>query len=110
MGMVRHFQVPKNSKFAMSLQYLNYEVRDEVVFLHADKHQSGLQVDVKTLATRVSYKLILSLLMSMMKHSQSSQSNKFANLCNVSKKKLGMGYIFCKQINIKVSKSSHYCF
>ena len=32
-----------NSKFAMSLQYLKKEVRDEVEFLHVDKHQSFLQ-------------------------------------------------------------------
>ena len=105
MGMVKHFQSSQNSKFAMSLKYLRYEVWVEVAFLHADKHQSGLQVDVKTLATKVSYKMILSLLMSMMKHSQSFRSNKFANLCNMSKKNLGMGYIFCKQMIIKVSKS-----
>ena len=103
--MVKYFQSSQNSKFAMSLKYLRYEVRVEVAFLHADKHQSGLQVDVKTLATKVSYKMILSLLMSMMKHSQSFRSNKFANLCNMSKKNLGMGYIFCKQMIIKVSKS-----
>ena len=29
----------------MSLQYLKKEVRDEVDFLHADKHQSFLQGD-----------------------------------------------------------------
>ena len=103
--MVKHFQSSQNSKFAMSLKYLRYEVWVEVAFLHADKHQSGLQVDVKTLATKVSYKMILSLLMSMMKHSQSFRSDKFANLCNMSKKNLGMGYIFCKQMIIKVSKS-----
>ena len=36
-------KVPKNSKFAMPLQYLKQEVRDEVDFLHADKHQSWFQ-------------------------------------------------------------------
>ena len=29
----------------MSLQYLKKEVRDEVDFLHADKHQRFLQID-----------------------------------------------------------------
>ena len=43
MGMVKHSQSYQNSKFAMSLQYLKKEVRDEVDFLHADKHQSFLQ-------------------------------------------------------------------
>ena len=32
----------------MSLQYLKKEVRDEVDFLHADKHQSLLQVNFNT--------------------------------------------------------------
>ena len=62
----------------MSLQYLKKEVRDEVNFLHADKHQRFLQVDFNTLGIKVSYKVILSLLMNMITHSQSIQSNKFA--------------------------------
>ena len=78
MGMVKHSQSSQNSKFAMSLQYLKKEVRDEVDFLHADKHQSFLQVDFNTLGIKVSYKVILSLLMGMIKHSQSIQSDKFA--------------------------------
>ena len=86
----------------MSLQYLKKEVTDKH-FLHADKHQSGLKVDFNTLTTKFSSRVILSL-MSMMKHSQSTQNNKFVNLCNISKKKLGMEFIFCMQINIKASK------
>ena len=78
MGMVKHSQSSQNSKFAMSLQYLKKEVRDEVDFLHADKHQSFLQVDFNTLSIKVFYKVILSLLMGMIKHSQSTQSNKLA--------------------------------
>ena len=39
---------------------------------------SFLQLDFNTLDIKVSYKLILSLLMSMIKHSQSTQSSKFA--------------------------------
>ena len=92
----------------MFSQYLKNGVRDEVDFLHADKHKSGIQVDFNTLGTNVSYKVILSLLMSMIKHSQSTQSNKFAKLCNILKNRLGMEYIFCMQINIKVCKSWHY--
>ena len=45
----------------------------------------------------------------MMKHSQITQSNTFANLCNISKK-LEMEFIFCMQINTKVSKNWHYRF
>ena len=70
MGIVKHSQ---NSKFAMSLQCLKKEVRDEVDFLHGDKHQSFLQVDYNTLGIKVSYKVILSLLMDMIKHSQSTK-------------------------------------
>ena len=99
MEMVKHFQSSQNSKFTISRK---------VDFLHTDKHQSGLEVDFNTFGTKVSNKVILSLLMSMIKHSQSTQSNKFANLCK--KKKLQMEYIFCMKINIKVSKSWHYCF
>ena len=38
MGMVKHSQSSKNSKFAMFLQYLKEEVRDQLDFLDADKH------------------------------------------------------------------------
>ena len=62
----------------MSLQYLKKEVRDEVDFLHVDRDQSFLHVDFNNLGIKVSYKVILSLLMGMIKHSQSTQSNKFA--------------------------------
>ena len=77
-GMVKHSQSSQNSKFVMSLQCHKKEVRDEVDFLHADKHQSFLQVDFNTLGIKDSYKLILSLLMCMIKDFQSTQSNKFA--------------------------------
>ena len=38
--MVKHSQSSPNSKFAMPLQYLKHEARDEVDFLHTDKHQN----------------------------------------------------------------------
>ena len=41
----RHAQITQNNKFAISLQYLKKEVSDEVDFLHADKHESFLQID-----------------------------------------------------------------
>ena len=66
----------QNNNFAMSLQYLKKEVRDEVDILHADKHQSSQQVDFNTLSIKFFYKVILSLLMDMIKHSESTQSNK----------------------------------
>ena len=57
MWMVKHFQSSQSSKFAMPLQYLKKEVRDDVDFLHADKHQSFRQVDFNTLVIKVSHKI-----------------------------------------------------
>ena len=45
MGIVKLSQSSENSKFAMSLQYLEIDGRDEVDFLDADNHQSFLQGD-----------------------------------------------------------------
>ena len=56
MEMVKHFKSSKNSNFTMSVQYLIKEDRDEVDFLYTDKSQSGLQVDFKTLSTKLGYK------------------------------------------------------
>ena len=42
MWMIKHLQSPQNSRFAMSLQYVKKEVRDEVDFLPVNKHQSDL--------------------------------------------------------------------
>ena len=78
----------------MSLQYLKNEVRDEVDFLLADKHQNFLQVDFNTLDIKVSYQVILSLLMGMIKHSQSTQSNKFAISLQYLKKEVRNGVHF----------------
>ena len=75
MEMVKHSQSSQTRKLAMSLQYLKKEVRNEVDFLHADKHESFLQVDFNILGIKVSYKVILSLLMGMIKYSQITQSN-----------------------------------
>ena len=63
--LARHAQTTQNNKFAISLQYLKKELSDEVDFLHADKHESLLQIDSM-------------ILMGMVKHSQSSQNSKFA--------------------------------
>ena len=71
MGMFKYSQSSQNSKFGMSLQYIKKEVRDEVDFLNADKHQSFLQVKFSKTHIKVSYKVILSLLMQLV------QSNRF---------------------------------
>ena len=60
MEVVKHSSYSENSKFAVSLQYLKKELRAKNDFLHADKHQSFLQVDFNTLGIKVSYKVILS--------------------------------------------------
>ena len=59
MGVFKHSISSQNSIFAMSLQFLKKELRDENDFMHADKHQSFLQVDFSTLGIKVSYKMIL---------------------------------------------------
>ena len=104
---VKHSQSFQNSKFAMFLQYIKKEVRGEVDFFLADKHQSFLQVDFNTLGINVSYKLIPSLLLGLIKHSQSTQSNKFAISLEYLKKEVRSSF-FCLQLNIKVSTSWHY--
>ena len=68
MAMVKHGESFQNRKFAMSLQYLKIEVRDEVDLL---------QISCK----------VISLLIGMIKHSQSTQSNKFATSLQYLKKK-----------------------
>ena len=83
--MVKHSQSLPKTKFVMSLQYLRKQVRDEVAFLHADKHQSFLQADSNILGIKVSYKVVLSLLMDRIKHSQSTQSTSLQFLYNISK-------------------------
>ena len=43
--MARHVKVTQNNKLGIFLSYLKKEVTDEVDFLHADKHESFLQID-----------------------------------------------------------------
>ena len=83
----------------------------KLIILHTDKHQSFLQVNFSNLGIKVFYKVILSLLMGMIKHSQSTQSNKFAISFEHLKKEVRNGSLFFgKQINIKASTSWHYHF
>ena len=51
--------------------------------------------------TEVFYKLILSLWVCVTRHAESTQ-NKFAYLCNITRKALEMRLLFCLQINTKV--------
>ena len=69
MGMVKHSKSSQNSKFAISLQKLKKEVRDELIF--------SMHINIKifnTLGIKVFYKVILSLLVCMIKHFQRTQS------------------------------------
>ena len=45
MCVTKHAQMTQNNKFAISLKYLKKDVRDEVYFLHADKHEIFFKVD-----------------------------------------------------------------
>ena len=74
--MARHIQITQNNKFAISLEYLKKEVSDEVDFLHADKHESLLQIDTM-------------ILIGIVKHSQSSQNSKFTMSLQYFKKEVG---------------------
>ena len=62
--MTRHAQITQNNNFAISLQYLQKELSDEVHFLHLDKHESLIQIDGI-------------ILMEMLKDSQTFQNSKF---------------------------------
>ena len=46
LGMIKHAQSTQSDKFPIYLQYLRKKVRNEVQFLHADKHQKFLQVGI----------------------------------------------------------------
>ena len=113
MRIVKHWQGSQNSKLTMSLQYLRNKVKDELDFLHSDKHQSFLQVDFNTLAIKDAYKVILSILCwawsSILKVLKVIS---LQNLYNILRKKLKKEFIFCMQMNINVSTSwnCYFCW
>ena len=43
--MVRHAKITQNNKFTISLQYPKKQMRDEVDFFLADKHERFLWID-----------------------------------------------------------------
>ena len=100
--MIKYCQSSAKYK-VMSLQCLVKEDRDEVDFLHAYRHKSFLQVDFNTLSNNISYKVTLTWLMDMIKHSQSTPRNKFAVPSQYLKNELRMELYFCTQRKIKVS-------
>ena len=72
--------------------------------MYVDKHQSFLQVDFNTLGIKVSYKVILSLPMGMIKPSQSTESNKFVISLQDLKKEVTNGVHF-----LHVDKHQSFC-
>ena len=96
--MAKHSQSSQNNKFAMPLHYLKKEVIGEDK--QADKHQSFPHVNFNTLGIKVFYKVIPSLLLDMIKHSQSTQSKNSAISLQYLKKEVRNGFIFCMEINI----------
>ena len=71
--MARYAQITQDNKFAISLQYLQKELRDEVDFLHVDNYESLLQIDTMIL---------------ILKHSERSQNSKFAMVLQYLKKQV----------------------
>ena len=45
----KHTQITQNNKFVISLKYLKNEISNDVGFLHADKHESFLQIHIMIL-------------------------------------------------------------
>ena len=132
-------KLPKITSLLFLCNIWKKKVSHEVDFLHADKHKSLPQIDTMIfkvpkiaslqclynisknklemkllfcmqISIKVSYKLILSLLIGMIKHSQSTQNNRFVIYLQYLKKKLETEFMFCMQINIKVSTVWHYSF
>ena len=104
----RRSSIPKVPKIA-SLQCL-YDIFDKEL---ERKLNFCMYINIK-----VSCKVILSLLLGMIKHSQSTLSNKFSislylyiyKYIFIYFRKLGIEFIFCMQISIKVSTSWDYIF
>ena len=91
MCLARHAHFTQNNKFAISLQYFKKELSDKFDFLHADKHESLLQIDSI-------------FLIEMVKHSQSFQNSEFAMSLQCLKKEVKDEVDFLHaDINIKVS-------
>ena len=87
MYMVKHSQSTQSNKFAISSQYPKNEVKDEVHFLHADKHQSL-------------YKLPLSFLMEVARRVQSTRNWKMVILLQHNKKKVLLCSLVVQNIHI----------
>ena len=89
--------IPKVQKIA-KLQCLynmsKKKLEINLIFLHANKHQSSLKVHLNTLGIKISSKVVLSLLMGMINHSQSTKSSKFIISLQYLKKEVKDGVHF----------------
>ena len=81
MGMIKHSQITRSNMFAVSLQYLNKEVRNGGHFLHADKRQNFC-------------KLVLSFLMEVARHVQNTQNRKLVMFLQLIKKNCCNYFVF----------------
>ena len=88
----------------MSLQYLKKEVKDEVDFLHAEKHQSFVKVYFNTLSIRVSYKVDIIIIKGtatdMRYFTRSKLSRSFVHKKDFSliqQVVFKLGYVFCQE-------------
>ena len=80
---INHSQSTQSNKFAISLQNLKEEVRDGVLFLHAEKYTSL-------------YKLALTFLMEETRHVQSTQNIKLVIFLQyIKKKSVATPFVFC---------------
>ena len=91
--------LPKITSLIFLCNMLRKKVIEKVYFLHADKHESFLQVDFNTLDIKVSCSVILSLSMAMIKYSQSSESNKLTIYLQYFKKEVRDGVPFLREDN-----------
>ena len=79
MDMIKHSLSSQSNTFAISLQYLRKEVRDEVHFLHADKHETF-------------YKMAFSFLMEVARHVKITQNRKVVIFLQYNQKKVSQPF------------------
>ena len=83
--LARHVQSTQNSKFVISLQYLNNKKKGGMKLIFC------LQINMK-----LSYKLITLILVDMVRPSRIIQNNKFAKTLQYLKKEVRIKLIFCE--------------
>ena len=93
----------------MSSQCLNKDVRNDVDFLHADKHQNFLEFDFNTWASKFPTRWDYHYWRAWPSILKVLKVASLRYLYNIFKTNFGMELIFCIRIN-KVSRSWHYSF